>query len=83
MELVFDLFFRRLIINTVGLYSRYVFFRIIGRKKEVNFLSGMNKRSSSGNYSQGFYNSIIGIIMSLILIFLIVILFALITDTPI
>ncbi|ASB49254.1 hypothetical protein [Alkalitalea saponilacus] len=82
MEFLFELFLRRLIINGMGLYSRYIFFWLIGNKKKIEFLSGKNKSSLAGNYSQGFYNAVIGIFVFAGLLFLIIFIVAVVTGTP-
>lgn len=64
MEIIIELFFRRLIQHFIGLYSRYLFFKIIGKNKTLDELTTNNK---SANYSQSFYNLIIGLIVFILL----------------
>ncbi len=62
MEFLTEIIFRWLIVNTLGLYSRYVFFKIIGRKKSIKQLT-VNENIKNDNLSQGLYNALIGLIV--------------------
>lgn len=59
---LFELFLEGYVANTVGLYSRYCFFKLIGKKKSINYLSGKGK-DKINNTSQLFFNSIIGMLV--------------------
>ena len=50
---LFELFLEGYVANTVGLYSRYYFFRLVGKKKSINYLSGKGK-DKINNFSQIF-----------------------------
>ena len=73
---LFDLFLAGYVANTLGLYSRYYFFRVLGKKKSINYLSGKGK-DKINNTSQIFFNSIIGlVVLALVLLgFFFIILF--------
>ena len=59
---LFELFLEGYVANTLGLYSRYYFFRVLGKKKSINYLSGKGK-DKINNTSQIFFNSIIGLVV--------------------
>jgi hypothetical protein len=59
---LFELFIEGYVANTVGLYSRYYFFWLLGKKKSINYLSGKGK-DKINNASQIFFNSIIGLLV--------------------
>nr|WP_320036517.1 hypothetical protein [uncultured Bacteroides sp.] len=59
---LFELFIEGYVANTVGLYSRYYFFWLLGKKKNINYLSGKGK-DKINNASQIFFNSIIGLLV--------------------
>lgn len=61
MDILFDIFIKRLIIRFFGLYSRYIFFRIIGKGKSLKYLSGENKKEIN-NLNQDFFNALVGLI---------------------
>lgn len=61
MDILFELFVKRLIIRFFGLYSRYIFFKIIGKKKTLEYLSGENKKQIS-NSNQDFLNALVGLV---------------------
>jgi len=73
---LFELFLEGYVANTLGLYSRYYFFRVLGKKKSINYLSGKGK-DKINNTSQIFFNSIIGlVVLALVLLeFFFIILF--------
>jgi len=60
MELFIEIIFRWLIVRVLGVYSRYLFFKIIGKKKSMNDLSGVGRKIES---SQDFYNALTGLII--------------------
>lgn len=62
MELFFEIIFRWLIVRIFGVYSRYIFFKIVGRPKTINQLMD-DKKSKDNNFSQDFYNAFIGLIV--------------------
>lgn len=61
MDILFDIFIKRLIIRFFGLYSRYIFFRLIGKEKTLEYLSGENKKGID-NSSQDFLNALVGLV---------------------
>ena len=61
MEFLVEIIFRWLIIRIFGISSRYVFFKVIGNPKTIKQLSGEDGKKKN-NFSQDFYNAIIGLI---------------------
>lgn len=71
MEALFELIFGRLITYYLGLNTRYYFFKLFNHNlKKEDIEGGNNDRLS--DLGQGFYNSIIGLIIFFILSFVIV-----------
>lgn len=66
IELILDVF----IANCIGKPTRYLFFKIIGRKKSMKYLSGDSKKHLD-MLSQNFYNLMVGaiILLSTLLLF--------------
>jgi len=62
MELIVELIFRELIVNVIGLYTRYFFFKIIGVEKSIDYLSAKNKNGYK-NFSQNGLNGLVGLII--------------------
>ena len=63
MDLIFELFIRNLIVHFFGLYTRYYFFKLIGKPKTKKYLKGEFKKVDNVNsLSQGILNGIVGII---------------------
>lgn len=58
MELLFDLFIRRLVIRMFGINARYFFFKMIGKQKTYDELSGVSTKSE---IQQDVINAITGI----------------------
>jgi len=71
MEFIIEIIFQRIIIRFFGLYTRYFFFRLIGKKKNIVYLSGDNNKFQEG-LSQDFFNALVGIIVFSSLVVLIV-----------
>lgn len=61
MDLFIEIIFRGLIINIIGLYSRYYFFLLIGKKRELKYLEGAGSTNKSHNVSQEMLNGIVGL----------------------
>jgi hypothetical protein len=66
MDFIFEIFLRGLIANILGLYSRYLFFILIGRKKTIRYLSGETK-DERNNIGQNFLNTAVGLIAALLI----------------
>ena len=61
MEFLLEVFFAGLIINFLGLNTRYYFFKLIGKEKEKDYLSGDKiKYDSTDSITQPVFNVIIG-----------------------
>ncbi|MBD0833799.1 hypothetical protein G3567_13115 [Psychroflexus sp. YR1-1] len=70
MEIIVELIFRGLIVNVLGVYTRYYFFSLIGQKKSIEYLLGeKNRKDSSDIVSQHFFNVFIGLITLAIISF--------------
>jgi len=61
MDWFIDIIFGRFIIRFLGLYTRYYFFYITGKKKTMKYLSGDVKRLETSS-AQDFYNAVVGIV---------------------
>ncbi|MCX7552108.1 hypothetical protein [Xanthomarina sp. F2636L] len=62
MEIIVELIFRGLIVNVLGVYTRYYFFKLIGQTKSIEYLLGeKNRKDSSDIISQHFFNVFIGL----------------------
>jgi len=57
MDLLFEL-----LADPIGVYTRYFFFKIIGKKKNIEYLRG-NSKDPSDNFGQAFVNTLIGFIV--------------------
>lgn len=62
MDFLIEIILGGLIANTLGLYTRYFFFKIIGKKKSIKYLSGKEKDDMT-NVSQNMANTVVGLIM--------------------
>ncbi len=71
MEDLFELFFRGIIDQFLGLYTRYYFFKLIRRKKTIAHLKGEDTKDGANAVMQNFLNNLVGIIV-VFLLFLIV-----------
>lgn len=70
MEII-GLLIEEIIGNIIGLYTRYYFFRIIGRKKSIKFLSG-DSNNQLDILSQNFYNLCVGIVVIIFVLFFLI-----------
>jgi hypothetical protein len=62
--------FVREIIRTLGQYTRYLFFMLIGRKKTIKELSSEVKKDDSNlgfSIQQDFYNAFIGVVVLVVI----------------
>lgn len=63
MEIIIELIFRGLIVNVLGVYTRYYFFKLIRKGKSIEYLLGEKyQKDSSDIISQHFFNIFIGLI---------------------
>jgi hypothetical protein len=72
-DLLHTLLFRA-IFGVVGQYTRFYFFRIIGRKRTLRSLSNESKddyRNMGKALTQDFLNAVVGLIVSFIIILII------------
>jgi hypothetical protein len=64
MDFLVEVIFANLIINFLGLNTRYYFFKLIGQEKERDYLSGEKTNyDSTDKISQHVFNIIIGLIV--------------------
>ncbi len=67
MEDLFGFFLIRAIVRTIGLFARYLFFLVIGKKRKLKSLQGdylQDEYKNMGkNFSQDIINTIIGTII--------------------
>lgn len=71
MNLIVELFLRGLIVNFLGERTRFYFFKIFGKEKSLDYLSGTKKKQ--GDYSrfeQHIINVIVGLTTFCIIFFL-------------
>lgn len=61
--MIMELFFRAIIVQVIGVYSRYIFYKIIGRKKSIEHLSGADENDGISGTSQAFFNALVGLIV--------------------
>lgn len=74
MDILIEVFFRGLIINFLGLYTRFYFFKLIKQNKTKLYLSGEEKsmNDKTGIITQHVFNVVVGLITFAILSFSIV-----------
>ena len=63
MEFLTEIVFRWLIVRIIGIYTRYYFFKFIGNKKEMDQLNGDKSSKNDANFSQDFYNALVGLLV--------------------
>ena len=68
--MIFELLIRHLIVRTIGLYSRFFFFKVF-RKKNIPLIDLAGEKGENSEYSQDFYNAIIGSVIFFIISILI------------
>jgi len=62
MDILIEIIFGRIIVRFFGLYTRYFFFFLIGKRKTIKYLSGDTKKDDTSSLSQDFSNAIVGLI---------------------
>jgi len=62
MDFFVEIIFRWLIVRILGVYTRYLFFKVFGKVKMIDQLSG-NTKLKNNSYSQDFYNAVVGLIV--------------------
>ena len=62
MDILIEIIFGRIIVRFFGLYTRYFFFFLIGKRKTIKYLSGDTKKDDTSSFSQDFSNAIVGLI---------------------
>lgn len=67
--MIFDIIFRRILARTLGLYTRYYFFKLLGKNKSIDYLSG--SQTDGEFYSQDLINALVGAAVFFILIWII------------
>lgn len=64
MGILLELFFRGLIVNVLGLYTRYYFFKLIAKEKNIDYLLGDKVlKDKTDLIFQHIFNVVIGLIM--------------------
>lgn len=61
MDILIEIIIQRIIIRAFGVYTRYIFFYLTGKKKSINSLKGINKKPQE-EHSQDFWNAFVGLI---------------------
>ena len=68
MDFLIEIIFLGLIVNFLGLYTRFYFFKLIRKPKSIKYLSGeINKKDDSDIVQQHAFNVFIGIITFVII----------------
>ena len=64
IEFFIEIIFRGLIVHFFGLYSRYYFFKLIGKTKPIEYLYGEKQiYDSTDKIQQPFFNTVIGLLV--------------------
>jgi hypothetical protein len=61
MDFFIEIIFGRIIVRFFGLYSRFLFFKIIGKNKSLKYLSGEASKKEQDGLSQDFFNALVGV----------------------
>ncbi len=70
MDFLIELIFRGLIVNFLGVSTRYYFFKLIGKPKSIKYLSGeIIKKDSTDLVQQPIFNIVIGLIVFCVISF--------------
>ncbi len=72
MDILVEIIIGRIIIRFFGVYTRFAFFYLIGKKKDIKNLYGKNTKNLQNSISQDFWNVIVGFFMFGIISFCIV-----------
>ena len=64
-----EIMIQSLFIGIVGLYSRFFFYKLIGKEKSLSYLRGNNLDEIKSD-AQNFYNAIVGLCVGSIVIIL-------------
>ena len=70
MDLIFELFVRRLIVNFFGKNTRFLFYKILGKPKSMEYLTADETTDNYQVISQHLSNAIVGLIICIGLSFL-------------
>jgi hypothetical protein len=63
IEFFVEIIFRGIIVHSLGLYTRFYFFKLFGKKKDIKYLSGEKViKDKINSVQQPFLNAIIGLI---------------------
>lgn len=72
VEFFLDIILKGLIVQFFGLYPRYYFFKLIGKEKDIKYLSGEKKlHDSTDKIQQPIFNAVIGLIIFALVVYLI------------
>lgn len=63
MEILIEILLGRIIIRFFGVYTRFAFFYLIGKKRNIKSLYGRDSDDLQNSHSQDFWNVIIDFIM--------------------
>lgn len=63
MDIFLELFIRNILVHFFGRYTRFYFFKFIGKPKTMKYLKGeFKKKDEYNSLSQGLLNGIVGLI---------------------
>lgn len=63
MNILIDIIFRVIVVNYLGLYIRYFFFKIIRKKKTKKYLLGECTKDPIESFSQNVLNALVGMLV--------------------
>ncbi|MDD4970294.1 MAG: hypothetical protein PHT07_12790 [Paludibacter sp.] len=66
MNFLIEIIFRRIIARIIGLYTRSLYFKIVGKEKSIKNLTGGNK-DNVNNMGQDASNAFVGILVIMII----------------
>lgn len=70
MEIILEILIGNIVVNYIGLRTRYLFWKLFGRDYTLQNLSG-NKKRIEQSFTQNLLNGIVGLIISFFLALLI------------
>jgi hypothetical protein len=65
-----ELLIRSIFVGLVGVSARYIFYKVIGKKKSIDYLLGKNLSEEESD-KQNLYNALVGMIAGFFLILII------------
>ena len=64
MAFLVEIILKELIANVLGIYTRFYFFKLIGKPKSIKYLWGeLTKKDNIRSFEQGMINIIVGVVL--------------------